>query len=160
MINKQIPIGGFSIIEMMIVLIVLSTILTAIFATLPQLQRNNRNNLRQDDVNKVANSITSYVNNNKGRNITTPADVTAVKSRAQPFKQFDATTMTFDVTNLPNSSSTLSAVTNLNTIRIVTAAECEADNSAKFHTKSNKRATVLLYAVEGASGPVSKCLPV
>ncbi|MEK7602697.1 MAG: type II secretion system protein [Patescibacteria group bacterium] len=149
---------GFTILEILIVIAVMGAITAVVFIAIPGLQRNNRNAQREDDISNIAAAITGIVNNNKGKTVTS-TEINAIKTRAQPFKQFTVS-INMTVTVLSVASQTLAAVTDFNTVAIVTAANCEPDGSAKYPTTGNKRTTVLLYAFEGANGPISKCLQV
>ncbi len=58
---------GFTIIEVMIVLAIAGLILSIVFIAVPQLQRNTRDNRRQNLVSRLKSEIESYAGNNQGR---------------------------------------------------------------------------------------------
>lgn len=69
--------AGFTIIEVLIVLSIAGLILTIVFIAVPQLQRNARDNQRQNIASRVKSEIETYANNNQG---TYPFKTTACTS--------------------------------------------------------------------------------
>src|SRR3989344_3303991 len=57
---------GFTIIEVMIVLAIAGLIMVIVFFAIPQLQRNQRDNARQNVTNRVKAEIETYASNNQG----------------------------------------------------------------------------------------------
>lgn len=57
---------GFTIIEVMIVLAIAGLILAIVFIAVPQLQRNARDNSRQNIVARVKSELETYSSNNQG----------------------------------------------------------------------------------------------
>lgn len=57
---------GFTIIEVMIVLVIAAIILLIVFLAVPALQRNSRNTQRKNDVAGVLAGINEYMANNNG----------------------------------------------------------------------------------------------
>jgi prepilin-type N-terminal cleavage/methylation domain-containing protein len=57
---------GFTIIEVMIVLVIAGLILLIVFLAVPALQRSARNTSRKSDASALASSMTEYLNNNNG----------------------------------------------------------------------------------------------
>ena|SRR5665213_801907 len=57
---------GFTIIEIMIVLVIAGLILLIVFLAIPALQRNARNTQRKNDVGAVATSINNFITDNNG----------------------------------------------------------------------------------------------
>lgn len=58
--------GGFTIIEVLIVLAIAGLIMVVVFLAVPNLQRSQRNNSRKTDANNVLSAIGDYVSNNSG----------------------------------------------------------------------------------------------
>lgn len=58
--------GGFTIIEVMIVLAIAGLILLIVFLAVPALQRNSRNTQRKTDVSAILGAVQEYVDNNGG----------------------------------------------------------------------------------------------
>lgn len=65
--NSKRSLGGFTIIEVMIVLAIAGLILAIVFIAVPQLQRNTRDNTRQNIVTRVKAEIETYASNNQGK---------------------------------------------------------------------------------------------
>lgn len=61
--NKQ----GFTIIEVMIVLVIAAIILLIVFLAVPALQRNSRNTQRKNDVAGLLAAVNEYASNNNGK---------------------------------------------------------------------------------------------
>jgi prepilin-type N-terminal cleavage/methylation domain-containing protein len=57
---------GFTIIEVMIVLAIAGLIMVIVFIAVPQLQRSQRDNARQNITNRVKAEVESYAGNNQG----------------------------------------------------------------------------------------------
>jgi len=57
---------GFTIIEVMIVLAIAGLIMAIVFVAVPQLQRNQRDNARQDIANRLKAELETYAGNNQG----------------------------------------------------------------------------------------------
>jgi prepilin-type N-terminal cleavage/methylation domain-containing protein len=57
---------GFTIIEVMIVLAIAGLIMVIVFIAVPQLQRNQRDNARQNTANRTKAEIETYAGNNQG----------------------------------------------------------------------------------------------
>lgn len=58
---------GFTIIEVMIVLVIAAVILLMVFLAVPALQRNSRNTQRKNDVANVLAAVSEYSSNNNGQ---------------------------------------------------------------------------------------------
>jgi prepilin-type N-terminal cleavage/methylation domain-containing protein len=59
--------SGFTIIEVIIVLAIAGLIMVIVFIAVPQLQRNQRDNARQNIVNRVTAEMDTYAGNNQGK---------------------------------------------------------------------------------------------
>lgn len=64
-LNK--PNRGFTIIEVMIVLAIAGLILAIVFIAVPQLQRNTRDNQRQNVASRLKAELETYASNNQGK---------------------------------------------------------------------------------------------
>lgn len=58
--------GGFTIIEVLIVLAIAGLIMLIVFLAVPALQRNSRNTQRKNDASAVASAIANFISNNGG----------------------------------------------------------------------------------------------
>lgn len=63
--------GGFTIIEVVLVLAIAGLIFLMVFIALPALQRNQRDTQRRDDGSRVISQLQSYATNNRGALPTT-----------------------------------------------------------------------------------------
>jgi prepilin-type N-terminal cleavage/methylation domain-containing protein len=68
---------GFTIIEILIVLAIAGLILAVVFMAVPQLQRNARDNQRQDMVARLKSELDTYYGNNNGTYPFNGADATS-----------------------------------------------------------------------------------
>lgn len=59
--------GGFTIIEVVLVLAIAGLIFLMVFIALPALQRSQRDTHRRNDLSKVSDAITQYQTNNQGK---------------------------------------------------------------------------------------------
>lgn len=59
--------GGFTIIEVVLVLAIAGLIFLMVFIALPALQRSQRDSQRRNDLGKVTEAITNFQTNNQGR---------------------------------------------------------------------------------------------
>ena len=59
--------GGFTIIEVVLVLAIAGLIFLMVFIALPALQRSQRDTQRRNDLSKVSEAITQYQTNNQGK---------------------------------------------------------------------------------------------
>lgn len=57
---------GFTIIEVMIVLAIAALIMVVVFIAVPQLQRQQRNNARENVINRITTEVDNYASNNEG----------------------------------------------------------------------------------------------
>jgi prepilin-type N-terminal cleavage/methylation domain-containing protein len=63
---KQARQRGFTIIEVLIVLAIAGLIMLVVFLAVPALQRNARNNSRNNDVASILGAVNNYINSNNG----------------------------------------------------------------------------------------------
>lgn len=64
---KKLHQEGFTIIEVMIVLVIAAIILLIVFLAVPALQRNSRNTQRKNDVANLLAAVNEYASNNNGK---------------------------------------------------------------------------------------------
>lgn len=58
--------SGFTIIEVVLVLAIAGMLFLVVFLAVPAMQRNQRDNARKQDVNKVVGGIQRYIVDNSG----------------------------------------------------------------------------------------------
>lgn len=131
--------GGFTIIEVLIVLAIAGLIMLIVFLAVPALQRNSRNTQRKNDVSNILSAVTEWANNNGGV-LPATTDKTEVLNNAK-LGIYDPTNVTFAVSTATNANDT-------EKITIVTKAKCSSDNAVA----SNARQFVALYTVETGNG--------
>lgn len=141
---------GFTIIEVIIVLVIGAVIMLAVFLVVPQLQRSQRNTRRQNDARQVLSAVQQYQSNNSGSYPGTVSGVTAQQAIEG---------ITGGVIKNPNgdtyviSTSTPSNPPDTKTIYIVKGATC-VNNQANGNTGGG---FVVVTYVEGAA-PNSYCV--
>ena len=77
MMDSRNTLGGFTIIEVVLVLAIAGLIFMMVFIALPQLQRAQRDTQRRNDMGRLASAITQYQTNNNGK--IPPADADSTK---------------------------------------------------------------------------------
>lgn len=130
---------GFTIIEVMIVLVIAAVILLIVFLAVPALQRNSRNTQRKSDVSNLLAGAGEYSSNNTGSMPTTVAQVTD-NAKLGFYKTTDISIVSGASTN--NLTDT--------TLRIATDAKCGGTSGAD--AVAQNRSVAILYKVESGSG--------
>lgn len=65
-VNQKRQDGGFTIIEVVLVLAIAGLIFLIVFLALPALQRSQRDTARKSDVSRMISQVTNYQSNNQG----------------------------------------------------------------------------------------------
>ncbi len=65
-LNQKKSTEGFTIIEILIVLVIAGLIMLIVFLAVPALQRNSRNTQRKNDVARLLGAVSENMNNNSG----------------------------------------------------------------------------------------------
>lgn len=98
---------GFTIIEVVIVLVIGAVIMLAVFLIVPQLQRTQRNSRRQNDARRLLSAVEQFRSNNNGTNPTT-ADTTALTDILGTFKDPNGSNYTITFANgTPTSAANM-----------------------------------------------------
>ena len=138
--------GGFTIIEVLIVLAIAGLIMLIVFLAVPALQRNARNTTNKNDASSVVGGINEYVSNNDGSFPTAVAGTGTVNvsggGTATNAKVNGSTTVS-TVTTAPTSITT-------GVIQVLIGKNCAGTASP--------RAAAVYYAVESSSATAVKCL--
>lgn len=138
--------GGFTIIEVLIVLAIAGLIMLIVFLAVPALQRNARNTTNKNDASSVVGGINEYVSNNDGSFPTAVAGTGTVNvsggGTATNAKVNGSTTVS-TVTTAPTSITT-------GVIQVMIGKNCAGTASP--------RAAAVYYAVESSSATAVKCL--
>ncbi len=155
--------GGFTVIEVLIVLAVAGVILVVVFLAVPALQRGQRNAARKADVRNIAAAVNFFMANNGGRIPDSQADAdyiyTDVSGKLGGYSLTGGSyrLATPDLTNkltLSKVAQTFSGTgtfTNQqdNVVAIYTGAKCST--SSGFVVAVPKE-MVILYAIEASGG--------
>lgn len=163
--------GGFTIIEVVLVLAIAGLIFLMVFIALPALQRSQRDTQRRDDMARLATAINNYQTNNNGK---VPGAGTSPASDAgnMPTGDNDAVKLVTTYLNSVNAGnnnefldpdgwaygveiidlgSGVGAVVKPvpfdHVVRVYTQAECKGENAEKT---SNRRDYAIVYKMEGS----------
>jgi prepilin-type N-terminal cleavage/methylation domain-containing protein len=139
---------GFTIIEVMIVLVIAAVIILIVFLAVPALQRNSRNNQRKNDVARVSAAVTEALNNSNGTFPSSPT-YAFVSSYTGDLAFYDLPT---DTTSIPSGATTTAI--NENTIEIRQSSTCTGTNANTAGGTS--RQFTVRYAVETGGSDVSQ----
>lgn len=131
---------GFTIIEVMIVLVIAAVILLIVFLAVPALQRNSRNTQRKEDVANLLAGANEYSSNASGAMPTTVAQVTD-NANVGFYTAAGAVTLT------SNAAANLTNNLSVDAVRIVTDAKCSGTNAV-----ASTRSIAILYKVESGNG--------
>jgi type IV pilus assembly protein PilA len=141
---------GFTIIEVLIVLVIAGLIMLIVFLAVPALQRNSRNTQRKNDVAGLLGAVSEYSNNRNGQMPTTVANIT--NNAKVGYYATSAITLDTDGT-ATNAGSAESVI-------IVTGAKCAQAGTPPANTgdavPGGTRQVVALYSVENGSGTPDK----
>jgi prepilin-type N-terminal cleavage/methylation domain-containing protein len=137
---------GFTIIEVMIVLVIAAVIMLIVFLAVPALQRNSRNTQRTNDAARIATLYNECITSRNG--VTASCDTAAeINYNANEFGQL--TTMNLSTTATAPTSNTTTAGVWIN-------ATCNASGSGAT-TGGNPRGAVVLFSLEPAT---TRCVSV
>lgn len=138
--------GGFTIIEVLIVLAIAGLIMLVVFLAVPALQRNSRNSQYRNEASRLLGAYNETSANNAGA-VLVAADATTVKNAANT-KNITTVTIAAQGATNPGTSYT--------TAVIQTGAKCTAANSFTT-TAGTTRQVVVLFNVETTGGPQAQC---
>ena len=146
---------GFTIIEVLIVLVIAGLIMLIVFLAVPALQRNSRNTQRKNDVAGVLGAISEWSNNNNG---TLPSGATQQDAALLNAKTgFYTGSITFAA-----GAATVTNSTTESTLVIVTGAKCATAGTPATNTGNatstgaSSRAVAALYTVESGGSTTTK----
>jgi prepilin-type N-terminal cleavage/methylation domain-containing protein len=132
---------GFTIIEVLIVLAIAGLIMLIVFLAVPALQRNQRNNARNNDAARVSAAVTECLANRNG--IVTSCDDQA---------EIDAGTLS----RLETVSFGAEAFSQTDA-RVVYNAQCNPDGTASA-AGGGTRAFAVTYQLEGGASGINRCI--
>jgi len=157
-VRSRIRSGGFTIIEVLIVLAIAGLIMIVVFLAVPSLQRSGRNNGLTTDARNVVAGITTYANNNGSQlptavtlasNIVT---IGAAGTNQDTVKVGGATAISLNGTPITNAAAigSLQVFTGTTAVCNATATGISGTGSARNY--------VILYVAESGSGNIVKCV--
>lgn len=129
---------GFTIIEVLIVLAIAGLIMLIVFLAVPALQRNSRNNARNNDASRISAAVTECVANRNNNPATCGGAFGAGDVNYGTLAQI--TTVTANTTTLP-------AANNTTTANIAFGRVCNSINS-DGQASTNPRDFTILYRLE------------
>jgi prepilin-type N-terminal cleavage/methylation domain-containing protein len=141
---------GFTIIEVLIVLVIAGLIMLIVFLAVPALQRNSRNTQRKNDVASVLGAVSEWSNNNNGRlpgQPTLPTGVTAANEEAAALSNAKLGIYSGQVTFVAGATTNTNATTE-STVVVVRGAKCAANGDDATSTNATSRAFAAMYTVE------------
>lgn len=137
--------GGFTIIEVLIVLAIAGLIMLIVFLAVPALQRNARNTQRKNDAANYLSAVNEFMNNNNGKTAVT-ADLTTVNSLAK------LSTLTAPSAVTTGAQTGTIAVDDM---QLVTGAKCSTSTVGDTAAGSTRQ-FALRYGIENSAGSVVK----
>ena len=142
---------GFTIIEVLIVLAIAGLIMLIVFLAVPALQRNSRNNGRNNDAARVGSAVTECLANRNGQ---TSSCGTAAAINIDP-----TTLAQLNATGSPTFSTTATAgTTTAATVRYDAQCNTAGDAIGSSGTATPDKSFVVLFQLETSSTPIDRCI--
>lgn len=156
--NSKRSSGGFTIIEIMIVLAVASLIMLIVFLAVPALQRNARNTNRTADATKVASAVNECLANRNNVIASCDSNTDILGTGTPPTGgTLDTTTLRQLLAVSISVPATPAFPSNAATAVVYFGQKCVADGSAFL--PGNAQQFVVLYNNESASGSnINRCI--
>lgn len=151
--------GGFTIIEVLIVLAIAGLIMLIVFLAVPALQRNSRNTQRKNDASAISSAVANFISNNGG---SLPTGVTATSNPiliTGSTGNSESAKLGYYSTSATNITLTTTSTTQTDPekVTIVTGYTCNSTGTA-LGTASSRTAAIL-YATENGNGSgSSQCI--
>lgn len=139
---------GFTIIEVMIVLVIAAIILLIVFLAVPALQRSSRNNQRKNDIARINAAVSEFVANHGGNQ---PDDIDDVTNITGSLAFYGGGTLASNATvQSPGTES----------YTVVTHSTCNysADPIVTAGGGANSRRWAVISSLEGAGSPQIICV--
>lgn len=137
---------GFTIIEVMIVLVIAAVILLIVFLAVPALQRNSRNTQRKNEAAQLLSAASEFSSNSNGQipNNTNSAAILALT------KNRNITTLNIQTAaGTAGAAVTVTPAATLTSATLVTNAACSGSGVV---VGTSTRQIALAYQVENGSG--------
>lgn len=137
---------GFTIIEVMIVLVIAAVILLMVFLAVPALQRNSRNTQRKNDVANLLAAVNEYASNNNGQ---LPDSLDDFKDNVKlGFYNFDAIPAEVFWNDTPDVSGNKIA-DGVAGVYLLSSRACTDDNGGTLGTS---RQFIAVFNIEASNG--------
>lgn len=136
--------GGFTIIEVMIVLAIAGLILLIVFLAVPALQRNSRNTTIKNDASSLSAGFSEYASNNNGG------------QPASPLQQ-QGSLVTIGATGTNQAQAKVAASTTVTVAKVTTPPTTYAPGTLYWRTgttcggQTSSRAIIVYYWIETTS---------
>lgn len=150
---------GFTIIEVMIVLVIAAVILLIVFIAVPALQRNSRNTQLKNDVASVLGQVSEFASNNAGQypgSVCSDSSGNVNMILATTGCTASSTVNTGKVSGTTSVSNGTTAPAAGVTSTIVVALNRKCDGNALASGTAN-RIVAALFNVESSSGTTAQC---
>lgn len=143
--------GGFTIIEVLIVLAIAGLIMVVVFLAVPNLQKSQRNNARDTDANNLLQSVSQYIGNANGVLPTKCTSLTNADCTWITYHPQQLTTVSLD-----SEPTTLPTTPDKGTAYLITGAVCSGLSPAVGPSSgATTRDYVIWYGIEGSTA--TKC---
>lgn len=158
--------GGFTIIEVMIVLAIAGLIMLIVFLAVPALQRSSRNTQRKNDAAAIGGAIANFISNNGGT-LPGSAGTDSTDANSVDFcagATCPSATANFEVAKLGiylpanvtlGSSAAPGNQTN-STVYVDKGYSCNSTNTGVG--AASTRTAAILYAIESGSSVSQQCM--
>lgn len=149
--NSSRSFGGFTIIEVLIVLAIAGLIMAIVFLAVPALQRNSRNTALRNDAANVLSGVNEFVANNQGQlpTIIGPTAANGDVPISSSVAGTQPTTAKVRTGVLTSVSCTMPTATSLGQVVICLNQRC---TGSAFAGTATQRAFAAGFRVEVASG--------
>lgn len=149
-IRKRKAEGGFTLIEVMIVLAIAGLILLVVFLAVPALQRNARNTQRREDAGNILSAASEYIANNNGSLPAVQADLgtgsTATLGTGTGVNTVSINLGYYDASKVSVAAYASGLTTTVDTITIVRGATCSGNTVT--NTDASARNLAVIYTLE------------
>lgn len=149
-IRKRKAQGGFTLIEVMIVLAIAGLILLVVFLAVPALQRNARNTQRREDAGNTLSAVSEYMANNNGSIPGAQANLgsgsTATLGTGVGINTVPITLGYYDAANVSVKVYVAGLTTTTDTLTVVTGATCSGNTYT--NVGASARSVAIIYTLE------------
>ncbi len=139
---------GFTIIEVIIVLVIAAIIMLAVFLVVPQLNRSQRNSRNQDNARRALTGATQFSANNNGTAPTTSLNITDITG-AMKIGGTNTDAVVGVIAGISGGSTTTNKVGN---ISVYTNAKCSGSTQGILSTGG----TAVVVGLEPGSGAAAQ----